>query len=100
GAAVLPLTPDGAAAFDASQHLGPDVGNRGEHLGPVLADLISAPKAALGVGGRLVAVIGREASGQRVEVMIVGGLAQPLDEGRGTVTHLRCHLLSVPVVRS
>ena len=57
------------------------VGHVGEDLLPVATDLIAAAETSRGMRGRLVLVVVGEAGHQRVQVVGVGGLQQPVDEG-------------------
>ncbi len=64
-------------------HRGLQVGDGGEDLRPVLADLLLAAEAARWVRRGLVAIVEREATGQGVEVVGVGGLHEAFDDGGG-----------------
>ena len=96
GAAVLPFAPDGVTINGVTQHLGAEVGDGGEDLRPVLANLVATDEAPLGMRRGLVAIVGCEAPDQRVEVMVVGGSAQPLDNGRRTGSSCLSPLLLRP----
>src|SRR6185437_7461481 len=82
GAAVLPLGPDRVTGHRGTQYLGAEVRDRGEHLLPVPAHLLTAREPALRMGRGRVAVAGREACHDPGQVTIVGGPAQPPGQRR------------------
>ena len=68
-----------AALAGRPQQLGPEVGDAGEHLGPVPAHLLAAHERPVGMQGLLAAVPRVEAGDEAVEVVGVLGVAEPLD---------------------
>jgi hypothetical protein len=87
-AAHLPLRPDGVAVHHACEHPRRDVGDTGEDLLPVAANLITPGKAALRMRGCLVHVALGETRDDPLEVVRAGRARQTLDH----ICWMWCHI--------
>jgi hypothetical protein len=77
---MFPFAPDGVAVDGEGEHLRCHVGNKGEDLLPIAADLLASEEAACRMGGCFVAIVLGEAADDAVYVVGVRRIAKPIDQ--------------------